>query len=185
MDNMKLRHDAPGSQKRNVIICVFVFILCGCKNNFDDGFLCRYLYFPTSTNKNHFWVEVKEDSTMKVTFGDVTWDCHHIIIHGSFPKEGMEWERIKAEDSIVIDLSAYGQIEVLASEVRKRESVNRFIEDGVSDDGMGTVLFIKDKYYYVELGDYQDKPTEDLIEKLKEISPIPIRDSVGSVLQDY
>ena len=92
---------------RNIIIYVFVFILCGCANKLDDGFLCRYLYFPTSTNKNLFFVEVKEDRTMKVTFGDMTWDCHHIITHGSFPKEGMEWERIKAEDSIVIDSLSY------------------------------------------------------------------------------
>ena len=169
---------------RNIIICVLVFILCGCKNNFDDGFLCRYLYFPTSTNKNHFWIEVKEDRTMKVTFGDITWDCHDIIAHGRFPKGRIAWERIKAEDSIVIDSLAYRQLEELASEIRKRESVNSYIES-ISDEGMGTVLFIRDRYYYVELGDYQDKPTEDLIEKLKEISPIPIRSSVGSVLQDY
>lgn len=170
---------------RNIIIYVFVFILCGCANKLDDGFLCRYLYFQTSDNDNCFEVEVKEDRTMKVTFGDMTWDCHHIITHGSFPKEGMEWERIKAEDSIVIDSLSYSQLEELAAEARKKESMNSFIEGGVSDDGMGTVLFIKDKYYYVELGDYKEKAVEELIEKLKEISPIPIRDSVGSVLQEY
>ena len=121
---------------------------------------------------------------MKVTFGDMTWDCHKTITHGLFPDEGMEWDVIKAEDSIVIDSLVYRQLEEIASEVSKQESVNNFIES-ISYDGMGTVLFIKDKHYFVELGEYKDKPTKELIKKLKEISPIPIRNSVGSVLQDY
>ena len=169
---------------KKIIICVFVFILCGCTNIMDDGYLCRYLYFPTSDNENCFWVEVKENHTIVVTFGEMTWESHKTITHGLFPDEGIVWERVKAEDSIMIDSLAYRQLEELASEVRKRESVNNFIES-ISFDGMGTVLFIKDKYYYIELDEYNDKPIEDLIKKLKEISPIPIRDSAGSVLQDY
>ena len=161
---------------RTLFICIFLFILSGCMNTLDDGFLCRFLYFPTETTDNSFWVEVKEDRTMKVVFGCMSWDSHKAVIHGKFPNEGITWEKIHTVDSIVVDSLAYRQLEELASEVKKRESVNNFIVS-ISYDGMGTILFIKDKYYYIELGDYKDKPTKDLIRKLKEISPIPIRES--------
>ena len=169
---------------RNFILCIFIFAICGCTNKYDDGFLCRYLFFQTFDNHNAFWVEAKENRTMKVTFGDITWDCHEAIIHGRFPDEGIEWEKVKAKDSIMVDTLAYRQLESLSFEVRKRESVNSFIQS-ISKDGMGTVLFIKNKYYFVELGEYKDKATKEFIKKLKDISPIPIRSSVGSVLQDY
>lgn len=166
---------------RNFIICVFAFIMWGCTSKIDDGYLCKYFYFPTSNNANCFWVEVKEDRTMKVTFGDITWDCHHGISYGRFPKEGIAWEKIRAKDSIIIDTLAYRQLEDLSYEVRKFESVNCFIQS-ISKDGMGNVLFIKDKYYFIEFGPYKNKTIKDFIKKLKEISPIPIRGSWGSSL---
>ena len=169
---------------RNFIICVFAFIMWGCANKIYDGYLCRFLYFQTRDNANCFWVEVKEDRTMKVTFGDMTWDCQHAISSGKFPDEGITWEVIKKEDSIKIDLKAYKQLEVLSSDVIKKKSVNKF-RISISWDGMGVVLFIKDHYYYVELGDYKDKALKDFIKKLRELSPIPIRGSVGSVLQEH
>ena len=132
---------------RNFIICVLAFTIWGCANKIYDGYLCKYFFFPTSTNKNCFWVEVKEDRTMKVTFGNMTWDCHRSIKHGRFPKEGIAWERIREKDSIIIDTLAYRQLEDLSYEVRKFESVNCFIQS-ISKDGMGNVLFIKDKYCY-------------------------------------
>ena len=140
---------------RNFIICVFAFIMWGCTSKIDDGYLCKYFYFPTSNNANCFWVEVKEDRTMKVTFGDITWDCHHGISYGRFPKEGIAWEKIRAKDSIIIDTLAYRQLEDLSYEVRKKKSVNC---------------------------SYKNKTIKDFIKKLKEISPIPIRGSWGSSL---
>lgn len=169
---------------RDYILCIFIFAMCGCTNKYHDGFLCRYLYFQTSTNKNAFWVEVKENRSMKVTFGDITWACYKTIKHGRFPDKGIEWDRIKDKDSITVDSLTYKQLENLASEVRKRKSVNTFIVT-IDYDAMGTVLFIKDKYYYVVMGDYKDKTTQNFIKKLRETSPIPIRASVGSVLQNY
>ena len=169
---------------RYFTICLAVFMLCGCMEKHDDGYLCRFLYFPTSDNENCFWVEVKENQTMKVTFGAMTWSCHHSITKGKFPKEGIDWENIKEEDSLIIETATFNHLEVLASEVRKNESVNQFLE-GVSYDGMGIVLFTKDKHYYIELSIYKEKATKKLIYKLKEISPIPLRCSVGSVLQTY
>ena len=68
------------------------------------------------------------------------------------------------------------QLEELATEVSKRKSVNNFLVS-ISNDGQGIVLFVKDKYYYIELGDYKDKPTKDLFRKIESISPIPIRSS--------
>lgn len=169
--------------KKNIIF-FFVIILCGCTKTYDDGILCKYLYFPTSTNKNCFWVEVKEDRTLKEIFGEMSWDCHDSISSGKFPKDGILWEKIHDEDSIIIDATAFRQLEELVSEVRKRKSVNYFIQS-ISHDGMGNVLFIKDRAYYFEIGIYDDKPTMDFIDKLKETSPIPIRSSWGSVLQKY
>lgn len=169
---------------KKTIICTFVFILCGCADKHGDGILCKYLYFPTSANENCFWVEVKENHTLKETFGEISWDCLNSISYGKFPKKGITWVKIYDEDSIVIDDSKYKQLEELAFKVRKRESVNFFIQS-ISFDGMGSVLLIKDKSYYFEEGDYNDKPTMEFVDKLKEISPIPIRSSVGSVLQKY
>ncbi len=163
---------------RSLFIFLFVSILSGCMSTLDDGFLCRFLYFPTETTDNSFWVEVKEDSTMIVVSGCMSWDSHKAIMHGSFPYKGIIWEKIHTVDSIVIDALTYRQLEELVFEVNKRESVNSFIV-GISYDSMGTILLIKDKYYYFELGDYKDKPTKDLIKMLKEISPIPIRDTWG------
>ena len=169
---------------RDYILCIFIFAICGCTNKYHDGFLCRYLYFQTSTNKNAFWVEVKENRSMKVTFGDITWDCHEAIIHGRFPDEGISWEIIKEKDSIMVDALAYEQLDGLEYEIRKRKSLNTFIEHGYHD-AMGTALYIKDNYYYVVMDEYNDKSTKELIKKLEELSPIRIRVSEGSVLQDY
>ena len=169
--------------KKNIII-IFAFILCGCTKTYDDGILCKYLYFPTGTNENCFWIEIMENHTLKETFGEISWDCINSISKGIFPKEGITWVKIYEEDSIMIDTSKYKQLEELASEVRKRKSVNFFIQS-ISFDGMGSVLLIKDKSYFFEIGDYNDKPTMDFVDRLKEISPIPIRSSWGSVLQDY
>ena len=168
---------------RIIIVLAFTCLLCGCRNDkVDDGYLCRYMFFPTGSNENAFWVEVKKNKTMEVTLGDMTWKCYTSIKHGKFPDKGIAWENIKEKDSIVMMPTDYEQLEDYASEARKRKSVNKFAE-GISYDGMGHVLFIKEKYYFFELYDYDDKSVDNLIKKLKEISPINIRGSYGGTLQ--
>lgn len=163
---------------KKYILFIFLFAFMGCTNKCDDGYLCRFLYFPTSDNEDCYWVEVEENHKMKVTCGDIDWDYLSGLVLGKEIEldQGITWEKIKAEDSIIVNSADYRQLEELAAEVSKRKSVNNFLVS-ISNDGQGTVLFIKDKYYYVELGDYKDKPTKDLVQKLKDVSPIPIRSS--------
>ena len=161
--------------KKNILY-IFVLVFMGCTHNYDDGYLCRFLYFPISSNEDCFWVEVEDNHKMKVTHGDLNWDFLKGIVLGKEiePNRGIAWEKIKAVDSTIVNTEDYMQLEELATEVSKRKSVNNFLVS-ISNDGQGIVLFVKDKYYYIELGDYKDKPTKDLFRKIKSISPIPIR----------
>ena len=163
--------------KKNILY-IFLLVFIGCTHQYNDGYLCRFLYFPISSNEDCFWVEVEENHKMKVTHGNLNWDFLKGVVLGKEiePEQGIAWEKTKAVDSTIVNTEDYMQLEELATEVSKRKSVNNFLVS-ISNDGQGIVLFIKDKYYYVELGDYNDKSINDLYRKLKDISPIPIRSS--------
>ena len=161
------------SLRNNALIVLLVSVLYGCKSELNDGYICRCLQFQTSGN-NAYWVEVLENRTVKISYGEIDWDFRHAIDSGFDPDDGISWERIKAVDSLTLDKSIFCNLQIITEEIKRHKSVN--IHPVYDFDGRGIALFVKDKQFYYTSGVYKNKSTKELIHLLDSVCSIPRRD---------
>ncbi len=159
--------------KKIILIILLVSALYGCKTELNDGYICRCLQFQTSSN-NGYWVEVFENRTVKISYGEIDWDFRHAIDSGFDPDYGISWERIKAVDSLTLDYSIFCNFQIITEAIKRHKSVN--LHPVYDYDGRGIALFVKDKQFYYTSGDYKNKSTKDLIHLLDSVCSFPRRD---------